>query len=303
MTESGQRKRGKRVRAGASPRLREFLAYAPNEFHRVAYAEWGDPDSAHIIVCVHGLSRQGRDFDALASALAELGYRVICPDLVGRGRSGRLRSAEQYGMLQYCADMAALIAHLGTNRLDWIGTSLGGLIGMMLAAAEGTPIRRFVINDIGPFLPWAPVRAIADRLRAAPRRHADLEQAEARLRTAYAEFGSLTDAQWRHLAEHSFLPDDEGGWRPHYDPGISRQFEPGRVYNVNLWRYWDAIRCPTLLLRGADSTLLLPKTAEEMTRRGPRANRIDIEGCGHAPALLDEAQIRIVTDWLGPAPN
>ena len=277
------------------------LSFARNRFHDLAYVDWGDRDSSHLVVCVHGLSRQGRDFDALAQALAGLGYRVVCPDVVGRGRSGRLKDPELYGLPQYVIDMTVLIAHLGAERVDWVGTSMGGLIGMSLAAAEGTPIRRLVINDIGPFLPQAAVRAIGNNLLAAPRHYASVEEAEARLRRVHAPFGPLSDAQWRHLAEHSVRPDPAGGLRPHYDPGIANAFRPGRIYDTSLWELWDAVSCPVLLLRGAKSDLLLPKTADEMTRRGPRAERIEIPDCGHAPALLDGDQIRIVTDWLGPA--
>ncbi len=270
-------------------------------FHEIAYVEWGQADSPHVVICVHGLTRQGRDFDALAGALAEQGYRVVCPDVVGRGRSGWLKDPEAYGLPQYASDMAVLIAHLGVERVDWVGTSMGGMIGMALAAAEGTPIRRLVVNDIGPFLPHAPVRVIGNNLLAAPARYADLAEAEARLRRIHAPFGPLTDAQWRHLTAHSVVPDEAGGLRPHYDPGIANAFRPGRVYDVSLWEMWDAIAGPVLLLRGATSDLLLAETAEEMTRRGPRARLVTIPGCGHAPALLDANQIRIVTDWLGPA--
>jgi pimeloyl-ACP methyl ester carboxylesterase len=280
-------------------RLSKTRSFAQGRFHDIAYVDWGDPDSLHVVICVHGLSRQGRDFDPLAQALARLGYRVICPDLAGRGRSGWLKDPEAYGLPQYTFDMAVLIAHLGVARVDWIGTSLGGLIGMVLAGAQGSPIRRFIINDIGPFLPWAPVRAIGARLREAPQLHGGLDTAEQRLREVHAPFGSLTDAQWRHLTEHSFIPEPTGGWRPHYDPSIGNAFRPGRVYNVSMWRDWDAITCPVLLLRGAQSDLLRADTADEMTRRGPRATRVEIHGCGHAPALLDDDQIRIITDWLG----
>ncbi|GJD34099.1 alpha/beta fold hydrolase [Methylobacterium aerolatum] len=277
-----------------------FLAYAPRDFHRIAYVEWGDAASPHVAICVHGLSRQGRDFDALAYALARIGYRVICPDLPGRGLSGWLRDPELYALPQYASDMAALIAHLGvTGTIDWIGTSLGGLTGMVLAAAQGTPIRRLVINDIGPFLPWAPIRQIGNRLRDAPRLHHNLASGESRLRTVLGDFGPLTDEQWRHIAVHSFVQEPTGGWRPHYDPAIGDAFRPGRVYSVSMWRDWDAIRCPVLLLRGARSDLLLPETADEMMRRGPRTYRVEIPDCGHAPALLDPEQIRVVTDWMG----
>ena len=274
---------------------------ARNRFHDIAYVEWGDPAAPRLVVCVHGLSRQGRDFDALAQALAGIGYRVVCPDVVGRGKSGRLADPELYGLPQYAVDMTVLLAHLGAEDVDWVGTSMGGLIGMSLAAAAGAPIRRLVINDIGPFLPRTAVRAIGNNLLSAPRHYPSVEAMEARLRWVHAPFGPLTDAQWRHLAEHSVVPDPAGGLRPHYDPGIGNAFRPGRVYDTSLWEMWDAVSCPVLLLRGAASELLLPKTADEMTRRGPRAEHVEIPECGHAPALMDADQIRIVADWLGPA--
>ena len=283
-------------------RTGHFAAYAPQDFHRIAYVEWGDVASPRVVICVHGLSRQGRDFDPLAYKLAQMGYRVVCPDLPGRGLSGWLKDPELYGLPQYASDMAALIAHLRiTGPIDWIGTSLGGLTGIVLAAAANTPIRRLVINDIGPFLPWAPIRHIGTRLRDAPRLHHNLASGESRLRTVLAPFGQLTDEQWRHIAKYSFFPEPNGGWRPHYDPSIGDAFRPGRVYSVSMWRDWDAITCPVLLLRGENSELLLAQTADEMTRRGPRAQRIEIPDCGHAPALLDAGQIKIVTDWIGPA--
>jgi pimeloyl-ACP methyl ester carboxylesterase len=289
-----------RVNSAEVPlRTGRVRSFAHGRFHDIAYVDWGDQDSPHVVVCVHGLSRQGRDFDPLAKALARLGYRVVCPDLAGRGRSGWLKDPEAYGLPQYAVDMAMLIARLGVERLDWVGTSLGGLVGMVLAGARGSPIRRFVINDIGPLLPWAPVRAIGARLREAPLLYTSLETAERRLREVHASFGPLTDTQWQHLTRFSFVPEPKGGWRPHYDPSIGNAFRPGRVYNVSMWRDWDAITCPVLLLRGMESDLLLVETADEMTRRGPRAERVDIPGCGHAPALLHDDQIRIVTDWLG----
>lgn len=287
--------------AADEPREGRTLGYAQGRFHDLAYVEWGDPASPHTVLCLHGLSRQGRDFDPLARALVQLGYRVICPDIVGRGKSGWLADPELYGLPQYVQDMAALIAHLGVDRLDWVGTSLGGLVGMVLAGAQNTPIRRLVINDIGPFLPWAALRGIGNRLREAPRLHHSLATAEARLRSALKGFGTLTDAQWRAMTRHSFYPEPGGTWRPHYDPAIAVAFRPGRVYNVTMWRDWDAVRCPVLLLRGETSDLLLPSTAAEMTRRGPRATLVEIPGCGHAPALFDDGQIRIVTDWMGRA--
>ena len=178
---------------------------------------------------------------------------------------------------------------------------MGGVIGMALAAAGNTPIRRLVVKDIGPFLPRAPVRTIGNNLLEVPTRYASIEEAEARLRRVHAPFGNLTNAQWRHLTEHSLMSLPDGGFRPHYNPGVGNAFRPGRVYDTSFWEIWDAIRCPALVLRGLHSDLLRPETAEEMTRRSPRARLVEIPRCGHAPALMDADQIEIVTEWLGPA--
>ena len=277
------------------------LSVARQQFHHIAYTEWGDPRTDQIVLCVHGLSRQGRDFDALAIALAERGYRVICPDLVGRGQSGRLSHADDYALPQYAVDMTMLLARIGTERVDWIGTSLGGLTGMILAGMKDSPIRRLVINDIGPFLPWAALRRLGDNVRSAPRIFDSIEQAESYFRQNLAPFGNLTEEQWRHLVVHSLTPLPDGRFEQHYDPGIGEAFRPGRVYNVSLWGYWDAIRCPTLVLRGETSDLLLPETAKEMVDRHRGATLVEIPECGHAPALLDPEQIEIVTNWMASA--
>jgi pimeloyl-ACP methyl ester carboxylesterase len=283
---------------GQKPRLSSFLSISKLQFHEVSYTEWGCPESPRIVICVHGLSRQGRDFDALARALAERGYRVVCPDLVGRGRSGRLGEADDYALPQYAVDMTMLLARLGASQVDWVGTSLGGLIGIVLAGMPNSPLRRLVINDIGPYLPWAALRRIGDILTSAPRQFPDLDAAEAFFRAAHDTFGQLSDPQWKHLTAHSVVKRPDGRYDMHFDAGIAEAFRPGRVYNVSMWGYWDAIRCPTLVLRGADSDLLLPETAAEMAERGPRAEVVEIDGCGHAPALVDEGQIRLVTDWF-----
>jgi pimeloyl-ACP methyl ester carboxylesterase len=279
-------------------RTGDVISISRQHFHRVAYTEWGDPDSERVVVCVHGLTRQGRDFDPLAAVLARQGYRVVCPDLVGRGRSGRLHDPDDYALPQYVVDMTMLIARLGAREVDWVGTSLGGFIGLIMAGMADSPIRSLLINDIGPFVPWAALRRIGDYLRVAPKAFPTLDAAETYFRDILAPFGALTDGQWRHLTEHSVVPDLNGGFRLHYDPGIAEAFRPGRVYNVSLWTYWDAITCPVLVLRGETSDLLPAGTALEMTRRGPQAALIEIPGCGHAPALLDDDQIALVSDWL-----
>lgn len=270
-------------------------------FHRIAYVEWGDPASERVAVCLHGLSRQGRDFDVLASTMAGQGWRVICPDLVGRGRSGWLRDPQDYNLPQYAMDLTTVIARLNVASVDLIGTSLGGLIGMVLAGQENSPIRKLVVNDVGPFLPWQALHRLGHSVRTAPRTFPDLASATNHYRMLLASFGQLTDGEWEHLSRHSIIEAKGGGWRKRFDPDITAAFRPGLFFNLSLWNYWDAIRCPTLVLRGAASDLLMPSTAKEMTRRGPRADLVEFPGCGHAPALMDKLQVGTVTDWLRPA--
>jgi pimeloyl-ACP methyl ester carboxylesterase len=279
-------------------RAGSVLSVSKTGFHRLAYVEWGDPAAKHTAVCVHGLSRQGRDFDPLASALAARGWRVICPDLPGRGRSEWLRNSEDYNLPQYVMDMTVLIARLGVTELDWVGTSLGGLIGMVIAGQPGAPIRRLVINDIGPFIPWHALHRLAMAVRNAPRAFTDLEGAIEHYRRYLAPFGNLSEDQWRHLARHNMRQLSNGSWGRLSDPEIAGPFRPSLLFNLTLWTYWDAITCPTLVLRGAASELLPAPTAQEMSRRGPRAEIVEIAGCGHAPALLNEHQIGIITGWL-----
>jgi pimeloyl-ACP methyl ester carboxylesterase len=280
---------------------------SPGGFHPMAYREWGDPIAARVVICVHGLTRNGRDFDALAAALAEAGCRVVCPDVVGRGDSGWLADPAGYGFPQYLADMTLLLAHLEVEAVDWVGTSMGGLIGMMMAAQPVTPgpgtlLRRLVLNDVGPFLPKAALEGIAGYVGHDPR-FADLAAAEAYFRDIHSGFGALTDREWRRLAETSVVAvegegDPEGALRLHYDPGIGAGFRMGPIEDVDLWAVWDRITVPSLVLRGVNSGLLLPETAAEMTRRGPRAECVEIADCGHAPALLDPDQIALVRNWL-----
>jgi pimeloyl-ACP methyl ester carboxylesterase len=272
-------------------------------FHRVAYREMGPVGSslAHPVpvVCIHGLARNARDFDTLAAVLAAAGRRVICVDVVGRGDSGRLRDPMGYGYPQYLADATALIARLDCEKVDIVGTSMGGLIGMMLAAQPETPLRRLVMNDVGPFMPKAALLRILDYVGKDPR-FADLTEAEAYHRTIYRGFGALSDAQWRHMTETSLRADGEG-WRLHYDPGIAVPLRAWEPSDIDLWALWDRVACPVLVLRGAQSDLLLPETAAEMMRRGPPAEVVEVPGCGHAPALLEPAQTHLVRDWLAGA--
>jgi len=272
-----------------------LLNLGPHGFHRTRYHEWGDPGNPRVVVCVHGLTRNSRDFDALAQALAPA-FRVLCPDVVGRGESDWLAHRQDYGYPLYLADVTALIARAGVDSVAWVGTSMGGLIGMMLAAHPGTPIGRLVLNDVGPLIPKAALRRLATYVGKAAS-FASLDAYERYLREVCAPFGPLSDAQWRHLAQHSVRRNDDGSFALGYDPGIAHAFA-GELQDVVLWPVWDSIQCRTLVLRGAQSDLLLRDTALEMTRRGPRATLKEIEGVGHAPALMAKDQIEIVRDFL-----
>ena len=279
------------------PEKRHFLGLSRSGFHRVAYREWGARDAPRTAVCVHGLTRNGRDFDALAAALAGAGWRVICPDMVGRGDSDWLGNAADYGYPQYLQDVTALLARLDVEEVDWIGTSMGGLIGMALAAAEETPIGRLVLNDVGPLIPEAALRQIG-RYLGLDLAFASLEDLERHLRKIHAPFGALTDEQWRHLATHGARRSG-AAWRLHYDPRIRAPFEAQLDGDVDLWSLWDRIAVPTFVLRGADSTLLQPETAAAMRGRGPKAEVATVPDVGHAPALMDGGQIATVAGWLG----
>jgi pimeloyl-ACP methyl ester carboxylesterase len=273
-----------------------LLGMGSQAFHRLAYVAWGAPGSPRVLVCVHGLTRNGRDFDYLAAALED-GYRIVCPDVVGRGASAWAATAKDYHTWQYVADATALVARLGVETVDWLGTSMGGLMGLFAASLPGSPIRRLILNDVGPFIPKASLERIAGYVGADPQ-FADLEAVELYLRTVHAPFGDLSDAQWRHLAMHGARPMDGGGFGLAYDPAIGAAFRANPIADLDLWALWDRIECPVLVLRGAESDLLTPDVAAEMTRRGPKARLIEFAGCGHAPALMAAEQIAAVREWL-----
>ena len=277
-------------------RTDHIMCVGPHGIHRMVYYEWGDPTNPKVLLCVHGLTRTGRDFDELARALAPH-YRVICPDVVGRGLSDWLTVKTDYTIPLYVSDLFTLLGKIRPKTLHWLGTSMGGLIGMTLAAQPMSPIDKLVLNDVGPVLSAASLERIGRYVAETPH-FATQEEAEAYLRRIHAPFGPLTDAQWRHLTLHSVRQDVDGRWVLRYDPGIAVPFQTQPALDVDLWALWDAIRCPTLVLRGAESDLLTRETAEEMTRRGPCAKLVEIPGVGHAPALMDPQQIALVRDFL-----
>lgn len=286
------------ARCAAGPRQREVLCADPLGLHRMCYTEWGDPANPRVLVCVHGLTRNGRDFDALASALSSH-YRVVCPDVVGRGRSDWLKDPAGYGFPQYVADMMVLLARLDVSEVHWVGTSMGGLIGMVLASQEHSPISRLLLNDVGPVITPESLQRIGEYVGKAP--HFDsYAEAEQYIRLVSAPFGNLTDAQWRALTESSIRESVDGKLVMVYDPGIGEPFRQAYLVHTgfDLWPIYEGIRCPTMVVRGAQSDLLTAETHAQMGQRGPRAKLVAIPDVGHAPMFLDEPQIAIVREFL-----
>ncbi len=266
-------------------------------FYKLAFTEFGNP-AAPAVICVHGLTRNGRDFDPLAMKLAEH-FHVICPDLPGRGKSDWLPVGALYQPPTYVAALAHLLAYIN-KPVAWVGTSLGGICGMMTAAAGRAPITKIVLNDIGPFIPVAALVRIRDYMQAAPQAFPTMEALEAHLRLIHAPFGDLSDAQWHYLARISARPAlaDTGGsgFALHYDPKIIEPIRDGTPADVDLWPLWDLIKTPILSIRGATSDLLTIETFEQMQARG--AKGIIVGDAGHAPALMDDLTIGEIAAFL-----
>jgi pimeloyl-ACP methyl ester carboxylesterase len=307
------------------PRLRHFQSLGPHGFHEIAYTEWGSPRSSRLVFCVHGFTRNSRDFDALAASLAD-SCHVVCMDAAGRGASEWLPHKADYTFGLYLTDAAALLARvmapvpssgirriLGAARppkrsVDWIGTSMGGLLGMMLAAKRHSPIRRLVLNDVGPLVPWPALLRMKQAHSGLHVSFASIEDAELYLRKACELFGPLGNRQWRHVAQHGVIKRSDGAYVLAFDPAIITHMRGGGVTGVDfgseflsgvdLWPTYDAIRCPVLVLRGAESDLLPKPTAQEMIRRGPKAELIEFPGMGHAPWLRTSDQIGVIRNFL-----
>ena len=284
----------------AEPRLAHVQCLGARGLHRMAYWEWGDPANKRVLVCAHGVSRQGRDFDVLARAMRGE-YRVVCPDVVGRGESDRLADPMGYALPAYVADMVTLLARLDADSVAWVGTSMGGLIGLGLAALPGSPIRRLVVNDIGPSIDAAGLVRIGAYL-GQPLTWASEDEAADYLLTISQGFGPHSREEWLALTRPMLRKEGER-LRLHYDPAIGvpmRSFtaEMAAAGQAALWAAFDAIRCPTLLLRGAESDLLSRASAEVMTRRGPKPRLHEFAGVGHAPTLVAPAQVAVVREFL-----
>ena len=286
------------------PMRLDVQCLSPEGLHKMAYWQWGDPANPKVLICVHGLARQARDFDVFAQAM-QGEYRVVCPDVVGRGDSDWLANPGHYHIAQYIADMVTLIARLNATTVHWVGTSMGGLIGMGLASLPKSPIAGLVLNDVGPNLEYAALQRIGAYL-GLPMQWGSVEEAAAYLANISVGFGLHTPEQWLALCRPMLKTVDQGGsvtYKLHYDPSIAVPFRavtPASTAagNTALWASYDAISCPTLLLRGVHSDLLAPQTAQAMTQRGPRAHLVEIPGVGHAPMLVQLDQVALVRDFL-----
>ncbi|RFB73850.1 MULTISPECIES: alpha/beta hydrolase [unclassified Herbaspirillum] len=281
--------------------LKTVQCISPTGLHSMAYKEWGDAHNPNVLVCVHGVTRVSDDFDVMARDLCDT-YRVVCPDVVGRGRSGRLGNPQHYAIPQYVSDMVTLLARLDADSVDWFGTSMGGLIGMGLASLPDNPIRRLVLNDIGPSINGAALARIGEYI-GQDVRFDTFDEAALYIRTISASFGPHTDEEWHKLASDVLRQDEQGKWKRHYDLRLAEPFktmtpEAASIGEAMLWAAYDAIRCPTLLVRGAQSDLLLPEVAQAMTQRGPKAKLVELEGVGHAPTFMHAQQIQVAKDFL-----
>jgi len=264
--------------------------------HKIAYSEWGDSNNPNVLICSHGLTRNKHDFDTLANSLAA-DYRVLCYDFPGRGESDWLSNKMDYDYQQYTVDALMLIAVSGVAQVDWLGTSMGGIQGIILAALKGSPIRKLILNDVGPFIPKEALALIADYV-GQQGQFDSLQGLEKYLRLTHAGMGNLSDEQWQQLALNGHRTLDNGKLTLSYDPEISKAFIANASEGINLWSIWQAIQQKTLLIHGAKSALLDKTTVDKMTTTGPCADLITVSNAGHAPALMNEQDISAVKQWL-----
>lgn len=281
--------------------IKTVQCLSPTGLHKMAYKEWGEPRNPKVLVCVHGVTRVSDDFDNMARELCGE-YRVVCPDVVGRGRSDWLRDPQHYQLPQYVSDMVTLLARLDADMVHWFGTSMGGLIGMGLASLKDSPIRKLVLNDVGPALNQVALKRIGEYIGQEVR-FPTFEEAARYIKDISQPFGPHTDEEWRTLAASVLRQDKDGQWIWHYDLGLAVPFkaatpESTQKAEAMLWMAYDAITCPTLLVRGEQSDLVTPEFAKAMTTRGPKAKLVEIPGVGHAPTFMHAGQIAIAREFL-----
>lgn len=277
-----------------TPRSHHIAVPSAQGWKKLAYLEWGNQDQQEIVICVHGLTRNARDFDDLARALAS-DFRVIVPDMLGRGKSDWLDHGADYSYTRYCADAAILIARAGVERVHWVGTSMGGIIGMMLDASPRAPIKSLVLNDVGAKIPAASLRDLAAYVGADPR-FQNLSEAADYFSQVHAPFGHLPRSYWERMAMHSVRWEDPV-YRPHYDPSIAEVFNQA-IFDIDLSAFWPGNATPSLILRGAESGLLLDSTVKEMMAVRPGTDTWTVPGCGHAPSLAEPEQVEVIRAFL-----
>lgn len=281
--------------------FKKVQCISPIGLHSMVYKEWGDPDNLHVLVCLHGMTRVSDDFDVLANSLCK-SYRVICPDIVGCGRSEYLRDPKYYTILQYVNDIIILLARLDAKVIDWLGTSIGGLIGIILCSFSNHPIRRLILNDIGPAVNLSVLMQIRDHMNR-DIRFDTFDEAAHYIRTISVHFGPHTNSEWYKLAADVLCQDSNGKWMQNYDFNLVKSFQTitsdsVNIYTAMLWTAYDAIRCPTLLIRGKQSNVLSSEIAQAMTKRGPLAKLVEFENIGHAPTFVHINQIKIIENFL-----
>ena len=269
-------------------------------FHRINYLEWGDAkkfNNHETLLCVHGLTRNAHDFDFLAAKMCDK-YRVVCPDVVGRGDSDHVPTPDGYNYLQYNSDMNALIARLGVTEVNWVGTSMGGIMGMVLAGVSQSPIRRLIVNDIGPEVSRDALLSIAEYIGRSDE-FATLDDVEKYLREIYREFAPMTDEDWAQMAHYSSRRTKRGTFRLKADNRVGEAFRDSISYfNVDMWDTWERITCPVLVMRGTESSFLSHETAQKMLTCGPETTLVEFENTGHTPTLRNEEQVNVIADWL-----
>jgi pimeloyl-ACP methyl ester carboxylesterase len=272
--------------------------------HTIAYTDWGDPQNPHVVLCVHGLTRNCRDFDYLARVL-QSDCRVICVDIVGRGQSDWLEQAQDYDYYPlYLSDTTALIEHIRAQyatkiTVDWVGISLGGLIGMIWAIQPNLSVslNKLIMSDIGPLVPATALKRIAEYV-GKDLRFPSFTEFKEYMKMISASFGPLTEEQWDHMAIHNVREYSDGCYGFRYDPKIAISFKQREIKDLDLWQQWDQLKVATLVLRGENSDILAPETAAQMQSRGAKAKIIELPGVGHAPMLMDDYQIKIVQDFI-----
>lgn len=283
------------------PRQNYFLSLNPQGFHKIAYVEWGDENNPRVLICVHGLTRNSRDFDFLAKSLAR-DYRVICPDLIGRGESDYMGTPIIYNFAQYLSDMTAFLTHLTVHNVHWLGTSLGGIIGMMLAAQPHSPIKSLILNDIGMIIPNVALQRLETYVHNIDA-FENFEEARTYFQTVLSPFGRLEPEKWDHITKYGTRQRDNGKFYLTYDPAIGEICVNKATPSLHLNVFWQSIRCPSFVLRGEDSDFLLPDIVKKMVYLQPHTKVETIPYCGHAPSLMIPEQIQIVEGWLKEQPS